>query len=150
MGRWVAEILNGTHIVEEPVDLIDKDDPEQIPYRIPDAVRQRFGSPVIDFLDKCLEKNFNIRWSADQLLQHPFLANASTNGQNVFSGMQRERFEDLESITHSMMSYYLNYHRSRPSGSKDILFEDLSRTPVDDEYSDSQRIANIARYSGFP
>ena len=184
LGVAVAEILNGSHIEEERRDdgpsastldavgaVSAEDDPEQIPYKIPHSVRQRFGGghadsdcAVIDFLEKCLEKNFNRRWSAEQLLRHRFVADiADGDGEGIkeamFSGLRTERGDDLESMTEMLIEYYLNYNRSRrPSASKggggggtvaQDLFADLSRTPMDDEFSDSQRVANIARYSGF-
>merc|ERR1719242_1369826 len=86
VGVTVAEILNGSHIEEDrhrdhsqrERTVSTEDDPEQIPYKIPQSVRDRFAkSAVIDFLEKCLEKNFNRRWSAEQLLQHSFLKNTS-------------------------------------------------------------------------
>ena len=73
----------------------------------------------------------------------------------MFGDLRTERIEDLNSMTEMLIEYYLNYNKSRrPSASTkgvngEELFEDLSRTPIDDEFTDSQRIHNIARYSGF-
>lgn len=173
-GITVAEILNGSHIEEEtkgdPEQKSNEDDPEQIPYKIPQSVRDQFGgdpeNAVIDFLEKCLEKNFNRRFNADQLLKHPFLREMASDSSpatttadivavadTMFADLRTERIDDLQSMTEMLIEYYLNYNKSRrPSVSqkeKGVNFEDLSRTPIDDEFSDSQRIQNIALYSGF-
>jgi len=164
LGVTVAEILNGSHIVEEEVAVTDtttgpvtrsEDDPEQIPYKIPQSVRDRFQSKsaVIDFLEKCLEKNFTKRPSAEMLLQHSFLQKSPS--MPLFGDLRTEHIDDLNSMTEMLIEYYLNYNKSRrPSASTkgvngEELFEDLSRTPIDDEFTDSERIDNIARFSGF-
>lgn len=75
-------------------------------------------------------------------------------------------------MTDTLIDYYLNYNKSRRASKipistqkclnenneidkiclkneKNNFFKDLSKTPIDDEYTDSQRIQNMAKYSGY-
>ena len=42
----------------------------------PPTISSKWSSNFQDFIDKCLDKNPKKRWSADALIEHPFLSGA--------------------------------------------------------------------------
>ena len=42
----------------------------------PEIDTSKYSDVFLDFLDKCLEVDVNLRWNATQLLKHPFLKTA--------------------------------------------------------------------------
>eukprot|EP01083_Nonionella_stella_P062674 162968_1 len=141
-GITCCEILNATHAAG-----VKQDTSDPSPYKIPNNVMTQYDPQCIDFLNKCLMKDYRTRWTAQQLLSHPFLM----CGDMPASAPQHHYEEDdLEFITDTLINYYLNYNKNRNNNFKH-LFRDLSKskTPIDGEYTDNQRMQNIAKCTGY-
>merc|ERR1712176_1352989 len=137
------------------------------PYKIPLAVMKKGDGDCVDFLVRCLDKNYNKRWSAKQLLKHPFLCRDEEQEGVMATDVKRANdtnIDDLEFMTEALISYYLHFNKSRRA-SKRMSFNDLvtmeispksamvnrfeEKTPIDDKWTDQERIQNIAKYCGY-
>eukprot|EP01083_Nonionella_stella_P119738 358188_1 len=109
-----------------------------LPFKIPNEIVQNYeGTDFLDFLDKCLERNPRKRWSATQLLNHSFMSDIlKIDAKDCKS----QDFDDLEFMVHSLIGYYSHY-------TDDSI---TVTTPMDNVWTDGDRIQNIATHSGYP
>merc|ERR1712228_172428 len=164
-GIMISECLNNSHC------FIEHQSEGNVPYTIPLNVMSQYkDSHVIDFLNKCLDKNYNKRWSAEQLMAHSFLLFDDCEGDEYEKkkkneGVNDTNIDDLEFMTEALIAYYLHYNQSRRASKKlenvngdeqsasnrNSFIDDIyQKTPIDDdEWTDNQRIKNIAKYCGF-
>merc|ERR1712228_277071 len=164
-GIMISECLNNSHC------LIEHQSEGNVPYTIPLFVMTQYkDSHVIDFLNKCLDKNYNKRWSAEQLMGHSFLLFDECEGDESEKKKKKEgvndtNIDDLEFMTEALISYYLHYNQSRRASKKlenvngdeqsasnrNSFIDDIyQKTPIDDdEWTDNKRIKNIAKYCGY-
>jgi len=165
-GITIAEMLNETHghgthgtTASSPQR---SEEEELVPYKLPHGVVSKFEEhrDLLDFLAKCLDKNYQTRWSAAQLLSHPFITHdynyerskllfAKDNG-----GALNENEDDLLFMTDTLIDYYLSYNKTRDDAvaTNEVdgtYFEDRSKTPIDGHVPDPVRLRNMAKYSGF-
>eukprot|EP00483_Globobulimina_turgida_P011131 UN11152 len=134
-GLTICELL-----VEN--EIINKN--EAVPFTICEEIMQKYGESnvdLIDFLNKCVERDPEVRWSALQLLKHPFLNNL--NNKNDIVREEIVDFDDLDFMVNALIDYY--YHYKYEIDRKII---NHIGTPIDDKWSDLQRLQNIAKFSG--
>ncbi|KAJ8437949.1 hypothetical protein Cgig2_031465 [Carnegiea gigantea] len=85
------------------------DDLPEFPARLPELAR--------DFLEKCLNRDPNLRWSCDQLLQHPFLVPAPST-------------KIAESSPRSILDWQTLDFSHDDDDDDDHEFEDFDEVPV--------------------
>ena len=73
LGIFCFELTNG-----EPPNFADGEN--QVKYKItaedPPRINTKWSTVFQDFIDKCLVKDPEQRWSAEMLIHHPFMVNA--------------------------------------------------------------------------
>jgi len=79
LGIFAIELAMGEppYISEHPTRVL-----YNIVQRNPPPIQNKWSPDFQDFIDKCLDKNPETRWSADMLLEHPFLKGADQYKQN--------------------------------------------------------------------
>ena len=157
-GVTICECLHERSAAECAERSNDEGGGNKAPYKIPINVWGKYaGTKVIDFLERCLDKNYNKRWSARQLLQHEFMFDA-VEGSDECERLNDTNIDDLEFMTEALISYYLNFNKSRRASddvnvsrsNRSSFIDDMcSKTPIDEIYSDAQRLDNIAKYCGY-
>merc|ERR1712204_148127 len=117
---------------------------ERAPYSMPKAIENGADRELVDFLEKCLERNFNVRWSARDLLTHSFVSGLESE-ENGRTRRKKQKPEDLEFMTRTLMRYYLECGRT----GKVLPLDEEQRTAMDEEYCDEERIRNIAEHCAY-
>lgn len=145
-----------------------------IVYQGPALSRERFENEsefmiAEDFLLHCLEKDQKVRWTASQLLQHPFLASIQ-NENNIQFGMrtsvthEHKKSTDLQFMIDRLSRYYLGYidrHinediRISIKSNNSCIMDDIRLSPypqsnlvIDQLFTDEERVANIADHCNY-
>ena len=108
------------------------------PFHIPQGVIDTSDDELIDFLKQCLNKEYRERWSACMLLEHSFLRDYDAQSITMKAV---ENLSDLQFMSNSLIDYYSSF---APQSD----FDSYTHTPIDNVYSDDERISNIAKSSG--
>ena len=85
----------------------------------PKLRRHKFSEEACDFIDKCLTKDPNERWSATQLLKHPWLDDACK-----ITICDKINDDDLKFIVESLIEYYSQRHFLDPTLSRNSTLRD--------------------------
>merc|ERR1719361_698892 len=112
---------------------------EAAPFQIPQCIidNVKYDDELIDFLNSCLKREYNERLSACQLLKHSFL------GDHVVENMKMspvKNLTDLQFMSNALIEYYSSFD--------DDIMKNHQITPIDNVYSDDERLLNIAKSSG--
>eukprot|EP01083_Nonionella_stella_P004773 13919_1 len=96
---------------------------------------------LCDFVHKMVMWKANERWSAAQLLKHPFLTRNKTEtikkvAFNYNNEARRSKKRDLKFMVDALIEYYSNEH----------FFEEKKESKK--EYSDKEKIENLCKHSG--
>jgi len=82
LGITLIELIDGVPPLSElnayrVMMAIQKNDPPTV------STPREMSSNFLDFLSKCLVKDYNLRWDTDELLKHPFLSSAKKSDLKV-------------------------------------------------------------------
>ncbi|KAJ9176889.1 hypothetical protein P3X46_012155 [Hevea brasiliensis] len=124
----------------------DANDPVSVMYRIgfSDQLPEfpcSLSEPARDFLDKCLRRDPKQRWTANQLLKHPFLMKSNSNSH-------AKQIQESNSSSNSPTSILDQGFWNSMDESESEKVDNL--VPSSDESSAKERIRRLSLLSGGP
>jgi len=140
LGVTLVECLIGTLL--DPEELTDVKVASEVtsPLDFLDPKEWPRGTPIVNFIEKCLDPDPECRWSATQLLGHEFLLPPMLKRAEVFQAIPKNKELLDEFLT--IIQKYIRVNSSRGKSDDEIW---AHCKPVSHE----RRLENIVQWTGF-
>ena len=124
---------------------------EDAPPTVPEDRRDEFSDEFHDFIEKCLMRDPKERWSATDLLAHPFLADCAEQMENADDGMDQEGSETARDELAELIDVLVEHKIELAKAAMLARFKDRGDTDVPRvaPYDDS-KLKALGKQLGLP